>query len=476
MKKELNQLITYANVKGILKPRDNDYILNQLAYLLDVELTDSYKVEKYDGHIDLLLTTIANNYQKFTTPTELELFKAKIIGTVMERPSVVETKFQNLLQDNPKLATEFLYQYAKDVNYVKELQIKNNIVYQVPSKYGEIDITINLSKPEKSTKEIEMLKQFKEVAWPKCFLCKEQEGFYGTVKNPDRSNHRMINLKLNNQDWYFQYSPYSYFNEHSILLSSVHEDMKINQTTFSNLLNFVDQLPHYMVGSNADIPIVGGSMLTHDHYQCGNYEFPIFRADSKVVNHLKDVEIHAVNWPLHTVKLVGTNQDSILKASEQVRKLWFEYEDVENKIIKKTTKRHNTITPILRKQNNVYEMYLILRNNLTSEEHPSGIYHVSSKYHHVKQENIGLIEAIGLAVLPGRLKAELEELSQIVELPEHLIKHKNLFFEIEKYSGNNKLEYLYELVGKIFVKGLEDCGVFKYDETKYLKFLKEINE
>lgn len=476
MKTKINQLITYANDKQLLDYRDNAYMYNSLCYLLNVEVDDTYSEVKCDIHIDDLLDSIATSYQQFETATEKELFKSKIIGTVIERPSNVEKRFYELYESSPKLATDYLYNFAKNVNYVKEREVAKNIEYKVNSKYGEVDITINLSKPEKSTKEIEMLKKAGNSNWPLCFLCKEQEGLYGSLKNPDRSNHRLISVDLNNKEWFLQYSPFSYFNEHSIVLSSNHEDMIINRNTFSNLIEFVETFPHYMIGSNADIPIVGGSMLTHDHYQTGNYQFALFKADSSLEKIVNDVELYSVQWPLHTVKLVSDDSAKLLDVADSVLAKWLDYEDVDNSIYKYTNARHNTITPIVQCVDGSYEMYLILRNNYTTEQHPTGIYHVDSSRHHIKQENIGLIEAMGLAVLPARLKTELETLANCDSLPEELSKHKRLFDQLEANNPADRLSYLYDLTGAIFVEGLEDCGVFKYDQSKYYEFIRSINE
>lgn len=476
MKNNINKLITYANDKQLLNPRDNAYMYNTLCHMLGTEITEGYKQVVTTEHIDDLLEAIVNDYQQFETQTEKELFKSKVIGTVIDRPSNIESKFYDLYATDPKLATDYFYKFAKDVNYVKEREVAKNIVYKVDSKYGNIDITINLSKPEKSTKEIEMLKQAANSNWPLCFLCKEQEGLYGSLKNPDRSNHRIIGLNLNQNQWFLQYSPFSYFNEHSIVLSSQHEDMKINRNTFSNLIEFVKQFPHYMIGSNADIPIVGGSMLTHDHYQTGNYQFGLFKAESVAVKEISNVAVHAVTWPLHTVKLVSSDSDKLLDVADQVLQTWLAYEDAENNIFNFTDVRHNTITPIVRKNDEEFEMYLILRNNYTTAEQPTGLYHVDQSRHHIKQENIGLIEAMGLAVLPARLKSELETIASCDSLPQELNKHQRLFDQLEADKPADRLQYLYDLVGSIFIECLEDCGVFKYDQDQYLKFIRSINE
>ncbi|WOO86777.1 UDP-glucose--hexose-1-phosphate uridylyltransferase [Mollicutes bacterium LVI A0039] len=476
MQNKINKLISYANQKELLDPRDNDFMFNQLCYLLNVTPKSSFKAVAVKAHIDDILNDIADKFQKFDTNTERELFKSKVIGTVIDRPSNIEAKFKELKAKSSQDATEFFYNFAKDVNYVKEREVAKNIEYQTKSEYGDIDITINLSKPEKSTKEIEMLKKAKASNWPACFLCKEQEGLYGSMHNPDRSNHRIVGVDINQSKWYLQYSPFSYFNEHSILLSETHSDMKINRNTFANLLDFVEQFPHYMIGSNADIPIVGGSMLTHDHYQCGNYEFPLFKAMSHVEAQFGGVSLYSVKWPMHTVKLVADSKYEILEVADKVLTKWLAYADPDNNIYDFIDERHNTITPIARYHNGHFEMYLILRNNLTTDEHPTGIYHVDSSRHHIKQENIGLIEAMGLAVLPGRLKAEMEQLATAKELPTELEKHKPLFDAINQEQPKNNKQFLYSEIGKIFVHCLEDCGVFKYNQDKYIEFIRSIDE
>ncbi len=480
MKSKINQLITYAIDKQIIDERDAIYFLNQICYLLSQEVNFEFEKTTCNQHIDDILSELSDSYKQFPTTIERELFKSKLIGTLIERPSAIEAKFNTLYGERPSLATDYFYELAKRVNYIKERQIANNIEYAVTTTYGDIDITINLSKPEKSPAEIEALKNAKSSNWPKCFLCKEHEGLYGSMTSPDRSNHRIVALELNAEKWYLQYSPYSYFNEHAIVFSEHHCDMQINSDTFKRLVEFVDKFPHYMIGSNADLPIVGGSMLTHDHYQAGNYEFPLFKAKSNVVNQIGDVELHAVNWPMHTVKLVTSNQQQLLEVANSVFKNWQAYCDVSSHIIAQTNKAHNTITPIVRKHSDNYEMYLILRNNNTDEDHPHGIYHVDSIRHHIKKENIGLIEAMGLAVLPGRLKTEFTQIVKHYQndeqLPAHLQLHMPLYQALDAKKPKDEYQFLLTQAGLIFAQGLADCGVFKYDEQKYHQFIKDIND
>ncbi len=470
MEKKISKLISYCNDKNLIRKRDNIYAYNLVASTIKYIPTKSFEYINTNDHIDDLLNDIVSD-MTFDNNTDQELFKTYIIGSIIERPSNIEDIFNYLYKEDKISATDWYYKFAKDINYVKTREIKKNIAYKVNSEYGEIDITINLSKPEKTPEEIKTLKEAKSTNFPPCFLCIEHEGNYGDIKNPDRSNHRVIKTSLNNEDWYLQYSPYAYFNEHAIVFKQTHSDMIINENTFKKLIEFVDKYPHYMIGSNADLPIVGGSMLTHDHYQAGRAEFPIFHAKSNSVKEVNNVEIHSVNWPMHTIKLISQDKDSLENLINITFNKWINYQDIDNQIFNTKNQRHNTITPIIRFNDNQYEAYLILRNNKTNDDHPDGIYHVNSSRHHIKKENIGLIEAMGLAVLPSRLKYELEEIANgnIVDI------HMPLIDKLKIDKPEDKLDYLYQEVGNIFIDALKDCGVFKYDETKYLDFIKDIN-
>lgn len=473
MIQKINRLLTYALERDIIDQRDCNYYYNQLCYLLDVTAENNYQLISTTEDIDWQLDQLVEE-KSFPTLTEKELFKSKLIGTLMAPPSVTEAKFKQLYKQSPSAATNFFYQYAQDVNYIKVNAIAKNIGYKVDSEYGPIEITINLSKPEKSIDEINALKNAPVNNWPSCFLCIQQEGLYGGLTNPDRSNHRMIEIELTSGKWYFQYSPFSYFAEHGIVLSADHYDMKIDGSTFTDLIELVDYFPEYTFGSNADLPIVGGSMLTHNHYQCGKYEFPLFKAKHLLTREIGDVRISTINWPMHTLVVSGVNKHAIHTTCEHILAKWQGYSDPENNIINFTDNPHNTITPIFRKVGNVYYAYLILRNNRTTSEYPTGIYHVHAERHHVKKENIGLIEAMGLAVLPARLKSELRALADCTEsIPANLSHHHQLFTAVKDYSGD-KYQRLLELAGLIFVEGLVDCGVFRYDLGKFDQFLNDL--
>ncbi|MFV0289183.1 MAG: galactose-1-phosphate uridylyltransferase [Mycoplasmatales bacterium] len=473
--KKINDLLNYSVQHNILKKRDKVYALNQLLYLLEIE--EGFELQDYIVTISIntILNELVAEYKNFPNKIEKELFKSKLMAAVMDKPSRIEQEFYQNYQISPQQATDYFYNLSSAVNYIKKSEIAKNVVYQSPSQYGMLDITINLSKPEKTPEEIKILKQHTSTNWPACFLCKEEEGFYGNFKNPDRANHRLITLKLNAREWFFQYSPYSYYREHSIVLSKDHEDMKLNKNTFSNLLAFIDQFPHYMIGSNADLPIVGGSMLTHDHYQAGCYEFPLFKVQTLYETTMNKIQVQILNWALSTIRLIGPNKEALIEKANDIFQSWLVYENKTLEIISKTTDQHNTITPIVRKQNANYEIYLILRNNRTTKTYPDGIFHPHQDKHHIKKENIGLIEAMGLAVLPGRLLTEMTLLQEIImtkqPLPKALQKHESYYQKYQNYSQNNLEEVLKLEIGKTFELVLEDCSVFKENLQAFKNFL-----
>ncbi len=473
--KEINQLVTYGIEHNLIKERDAIYSVNKIMYLLDINVGFEFELIKTDKDVDSLLEEVADLKGEFSTATEKELFKSKLIDTMLDKPSLVEDKFYNKYNESPKVATDYFYQLSRDVNYIKDKQIAKNIMYKYDSKYGQLDITINMSKPEKSPEEIKRLKEIKSADWPKCFLCVEQEGYYGNLKNPDRSNHRIINVELDGQDWFFQYSPYSYFPEHSIVLKKEHYPMKINKQTFINLTSFVSKFPHYMIGSNADLPIVGGSMLTHDHYQAGNYNFPIFDAKEEFKTMQGDVEVSIIKWPLSTIKLSCSDKDKIVDKADELLTKWRNYSNEKLGIINKTDQEHNTITPIVKKNGENFEAYLLLRNNITSDEHPDGVFHPHKEKHFIKRENIGLIEASGLAVLPARLNANLNKLEEAIvnneQLPEELEDFKNIYKAVVDSGEKDINKAIKQQIGEIFDAILEDCNVFNNDIDAMIKFI-----
>ncbi len=451
MNRYLTELIDYAIEKNLIEKEDEIYCANRVLNLIG---GDSYERCEYEKHsnieeiLNVLLDFAAkNNKLEIDSIIYRDILSADIMDVFTPKPSVVIKNFNSLYNDAPKKATDYFYDLSRNNNYIMTNRVKKNITWKTKTKYGEIDITINLSKPEKDPKAIAAAKNMKQTGYPKCQLCCENEGYEGHANHPARANHRIIPVTLDNSPWFFQYSPYVYYNEHCIILNKEHTPMKITKQTFKNLLSFVEKYPHYFVGSNADLPIVGGSILTHDHFQGGNYEFAMAKCGPRFsfeIEGFSDVEIEAVDWALSTIRLRGTDISRLCELGDKILAKWRKYDDEENEILSYTDAPHNTITPIARKKNEKYELDLILRNNRTTDEHPLGIFHPHAEYHYIKKENIGLIEAMGLAVLPPRLTTELGELND------------------EKK----------EEIGQVFVKILENCGVFK-DNEKGNKGLKK---
>jgi UDPglucose--hexose-1-phosphate uridylyltransferase len=408
-----------------------------------------------------------------------DLFDTKIMGLLVPTPSSVTRTFRELYEQSPEAATSFYYKFSQDTDYIRRYRIKKDQKWITKADYGDIDITINLSKPEKDPKAIAAAKLAKQSGYPKCLLCKENVGYAGRVDHPARQNHRVIPITIYQQEWGFQYSPYVYYNEHCIVFNNEHIPMKIEKATFRKLLDFVKLFPHYFVGSNADLPIVGGSILSHDHFQGGNYEFAMAKAPverSFIVKGYEDVEVGVVTWPMSVLRLRGREDNKLVELADIILDKWRGYTDESVDIYAFTEEEpHNTITPIARKRHDEYELDLVLRNNLTTKEHPFGLYHPHDELHHIKKENIGLIEVMGLAVLPARLKEEMELLADYIlsgkNLRENdlLKKHadwaeefRNNYSEI---SENNIHMIIQSEIGKVFLKVLEHAGVYKRNEA-----------
>lgn len=441
--KYLTELADYAVEKKLIKEDDRTYSINRVLNLIGETEYEKADYEKHDNIEEILdgLLNVAYENKKIPDNTigYRDLLSADIMDVFTPKPSTVRETFYGLYDNNPEDATEYFYELSKNDNYIMTNRVKKDVRWKTNTKYGEIDITINLSKPEKDPKAIAAAKNQKQSGYPKCLLCPENEGYEGSLTHPPRANHRIIPVDLGGNTWYMQYSPYVYYNEHCILLNGEHTPMKISKTTFENLLMFVERFPHYFIGSNADLPIVGGSILTHDHFQGGRYEFAMAKQPLRFETPIKgysDIKVGVVDWALSTIRLKGKDKERIAELGDKILGAWRNYSDEENEILAHTTEPHNTITPIARIKDGFYELDLILRNNRTTEEHPLGIFHPHSEYHHIKKENIGLIEAMGLAVLPARLKTELGELTD------------------EKK----------EETGQIFASILENCGVFKDNE------------
>ncbi|MGU9032856.1 UDP-glucose--hexose-1-phosphate uridylyltransferase [Clostridium perfringens] len=406
-----------------------------------------------------------------------DIFSSDIMNIFLPTPSLINKEFYKRYAISPKESTDYFYSLSKSSNYIRTDRIAKNINFKAPSKYGTMDITINLSKPEKDPKEIALARNSVKSNYPKCLLCIENEGYEGTVTHHDRANHRMIRLDLNDRTWMLQYSPYLYYNEHCIILSEDHVPMKIDISTFKNLLSFVDKFPHYFAGSNADLPIVGGSILSHEHYQGGNHRFPMNDAKKLFdfsIEGFEDVECEAIKWPISTIRLRGENIDSLVLASDLILKKWRDYSDETLDILAySNSEMHNTITPMVRKEDGKFVVDLSLRNNRTSKEHPLGIFHPHEEVHHIKKENIGLIEVMGLAVLPGRLLKELEKIKEYlrdeISLDNIEEYHRPWALELKKKfdylkSSTDLNGFVNKELSNKFVSVLEHCGVFKLNE------------
>ena len=408
----------------------------------------------------------------------------------MPRPNEVVRKFHKLYEESPKKATDYFYKLSQDSDYIRRYRIVKDQKWVAPTKYGDLDVTINLSKPEKDPKAIAAAKLAKQSGYPKCLLCMENVGYAGRVNHPARQNHRVIPVTIQESGWGFQYSPYVYYNEHCIVFNGEHVPMKIEHGTFCKLFDFVKQFPHYFVGSNADLPIVGGSILSHDHFQGGNYEFAMAKAPVErtfTVKGYEDVEAGIVNWPMSVIRLSGESTERIIALADHILEAWREYTDEDAFIYAYTDgEPHNTITPIARKRGDRYEIDLVLRNNITTEEHPLGVYHPHAKLHHIKKENIGLIEVMGLAVLPARLKGEMEQLAEAIltgkEIrgDEVLEKHADWVEEFlpkyEKIDGENIHDVLRKEIGLVFMQVLEDAGVYKRTEEGQDAFMRFVEK
>ncbi|MDD3267255.1 MAG: UDP-glucose--hexose-1-phosphate uridylyltransferase [Burkholderiales bacterium] len=466
----------------LTKSRDRIYFRNRLFILLGIQLNEY----QYDLVSNLHIFEILEEIYDSLSESQQEIIAAtkeqaitRIIDQILPPPSIVECTFKTIKTNKSlKAATDWYYQFSKLTDYIKVNAIAKNKKWVSSTAYGTLEITINLSKPEKDPKEIAKAKTLTNSSYPKCLLCIENEGYEGNGNNhPARHNHRMLKIPLANKEYYFQYSPYLYYPEHSIIINPIHCDMVVNSEMINNFFAFVDYIPHYIIGSNTDIPIVGGSILTHDHYQAGNHIFPIEKAKSKFTvssDKYPNIQISYLYWPLSTIKLIGNKAD-LLNAFELVKKHWYEYTNIDLDIIaySSNNERHNAITPILRKiDENRYTLYLMLRNNRTTEQYPDGIFHPHADLHHIKKENIGLIEAMGLAILPGRLDSELAIISNIllhnkIERPDNIIKHQSWINELkDKYltfDNININQILQDEVSLKFAKVLDDSGVFKQD-------------
>lgn len=481
--REIAGLTEYGIRRGLIQEEDRTYIINQYLEIFHV---DEYEEPESIGEeivLEEILEKLTDEaYKRGIIGSDdivtRDLFDTRLMGVLVERPSEIIRHFRRLYQDSPKAATEFFYEFSQDTNYIRAARVKKDIKWKTVSPYGEIDITINLSKPEKDPKAIAAAKNMAQSDYPKCQLCMENEGYAGRLNHPARQNHRIIPVEINGSKWGFQYSPYVYYNEHCIVFNGEHVPMKIDRMTFVKLFDFVKQFPHYFLGSNADLPIVGGSILTHDHFQGGHYEFAMEKAEIEkhfTVPGYEDVEAGIVHWPLSVIRIRSTDEKRLIDLADHILKKWRGYTDEAAYIFAETDgEPHNTITPIARKKGDAYELDLTLRNNITTEECPLGLYHPHNEYHHIKKENIGLIEVMGLAVLPSRLKKEMELLADClvrhVDVRRHevLEKHvewaEDIVLRYDDINEDNVMDILKEEIGQVFVKVLENAGVYKCTE------------
>ncbi len=487
----IKALIDYAVEHKLIEESDKVYCTNSvLALLKKNEYDDS--VEAAQGKVNELLDALCNyaaeNGIIDDSITYRDLFDTAIMGALTPRPSQVINEFRSLYAESPEKATDYYYTLSGDTNYIRRDRIAKDLKWQYDGEYGTIDITVNLSKPEKDPKAIAAAKNAPQSGYPKCQLCRECEGYAGRVDFPARQNHRIIPITINNSGWFMQYSPYVYYNEHCIVFNGSHTPMKIDKSAFAKLLEFVTLFPHYFVGSNADLPIVGGSILSHEHFQGGRYEFAMERAPiEKEISFdgFEDVAAGIVRWPMSTIRLRSANKESIVELAEKILTAWRGYTDKAAFIFAETNGTpHNTITPIARRRGDDYELDLVLRNNITTDEHPLGVYHPHAELHHIKKENIGLIEVMGLAVLPARLKKELEDLANAIVSGENLRENEataihaewaeNIISSYPEINTENVTDILHAEVGKVFSTVLEHAGVFKRNTDGNAAFMRFI--
>ena len=484
----IDALVSYAMNNGLAEPEDHQVLVNRLLDLLQKEdYTPSDELLTEDLE-EILAGILAYAVEKGLCDdgiTARDIFDTRIMGAVTPMPREVIRTFREKYAQSPEAATDWYYRFSCATDYIRRYRIAKDMRWVSPSPYGDLDITINLSKPEKDPKAIAAAKSAPQTAYPKCQLCVENEGYAGRMNHPARANHRIIPITICGQDWRLQYSPYVYYNEHCIVFNARHIPMKIDKSAFEKLLDFVAAFPHYFVGSNADLPIVGGSILSHEHFQGGHYTFPMEKAEIlQEVSFGGFADIHAgiVNWPMSVIRLRGEDPARIAELADKILAAWRGYSDPDCGIVAFSDgEPHNTVTPIARRRGADFELDLVLRCNITTDEHPLGVFHPHADKHHIKKENIGLIEVMGLAVLPSRLKTELHALAEKIvagediEADEVLGKHAPWVEKLKKqyeFTAENALEILLQETGKVFSEVLEDAGVYKCDPQGRAAFLK----
>ena len=497
LNENIKKLVEYGIETGLTPECERIYTTNLLLEMFHEDSYEAVEVQKIpvdddgEGLEQVLSELLAEAVKRGIIEDSIgyrDLFDTKLMNCLLPRPAQVQKKFWEHYGHSPEEATAYYYKFSRDSDYIRRYRVKKDMKWQVDSKYGTLDITINLSKPEKDPKAIAAAGKAKSSSYPKCQLCMENEGYAGRLDHPARENHRIIPITIQGKKWGFQYSPYVYYNEHCIVFNGQHIPMKIDRAAFTKLFDFVKQFPHYFLGSNADLPIVGGSILSHDHFQGGNYTFAMAKAPVEkevTIPGYEDVECGIVKWPLSVLRIRHKDEKRLIELADHVLGAWRGYTDEAAFIYAETDgEPHNTITPIARKVGDVYELDLTLRNNITTEEHPLGVYHPHAQYHNIKKENIGLIEVMGLAVLPARLKEELEILADYlvegkdIRSNEKIEKHADwvagFLPKYSEISRENVMSILKEEVGQTFVHVLEDAGVYKCNEEGRKAFLRFI--
>ena len=485
---EISRLLHFARQKGLIAPEDEVYAANRLLDVLHVE---DYVPEEVDETLETatpilecMLDYAAEKGLIEGTTDERDLFDTRIMDCVMPRPSEVVRQFHAHYEESPREATDYYYALSIASNYIRKARIDKNIAWKTATEFGDLDVTINLSKPEKDPRDIAKAKLAKAAGYPKCLLCRENEGYAGRVNHPARETHRLIPLDLAGHPWFLQYSPYTYYNEHCIVLNNDHVPMVISRETFENLTAFLAVFPHYFAGSNADLPIVGGSILSHDHYQGGRYTFAMERAaveQEYTFANYPQVRAGRVKWPMSTLRLTSSDKGALIDLATAILAAWRTYSDASADILAETDAPHNTITPIARRRGTDYEFDLVFRNNRTTAEHPLGLVHPHAEVHHIKKENIGLIEVLGLAILPARLKSEMEQIraellrgaadiAGIADIEKHADWYRSVRAAHLSVTEGNVDGILRDEIGKVFLEVLTHAGVFKRDAAGMAAF------
>ena len=491
----LSALVRYGLDTGLIEDCDKTYVTNRLLEILKLdafaapEAVPSLPLEEILGG---LLDDAVERGVCGGDITSRDLFDTKLMGALTPMPHEVRAKFAALYAESPEKATDWYYKFSQDTDYIRRYRIRKDMRWKTATEYGDLDITINLSKPEKDPKAIAAAKAAPQTGYPKCLLCPENEGYAGRMNHPARQNHRIIPMHIGGCDWFLQYSPYVYYNEHCIVFNGVHTPMVIDRAAFAKLLEFVTLFPHYFIGSNADLPIVGGSILSHEHFQGGHYCFAMEQAPVETevsFRGFEEIKAGIVKWPMSVLRLDGPDPERLCDLADKILKSWRAYTDESAFLFAETNGvPHSTITPIARRRGADYELDLVLRNNITTAEHPLGVYHPHAELHHIKKENIGLIEVMGLAVLPARLKGELAALETAIlenrdlRQDEVLAKHADWVDELRKnyvFTAENVTEILHREVGKVFARVLEHAGVYKRTpegRTAFLRFVEHVNQ